>query len=150
MYPNMPNQFYLQDLQSQRDRIDKQIQQAKSFQYPQTPQINQTFQLSPTQNNGAIKYVESIEDVKKELVFGDTIFLQKELTQMWLKNLAGDIKTYDLTEVVELDPKDEEIALLKAKIEQLESERNNEPTNVNEPTNASTTKKRPTNVSKSK
>ena len=146
----MPNQFYLQDLQNQRDRLDKQIQQARNFQYPQTPQINQTFQLSPNQNNGAVKYVEGIEEVKKELVFGDTIFLSKELTQMWLKNISGDIRTFDVTEVIELDPKDEEIALLKAKIKELESEKNNEPKNIDEPINASITKKRPTNVPKSK
>ena len=89
-------------------------------QQPQTPpNINQTFQLAPNQPNNNVRYAESKEDVKKELVFGDTIFVNKTYNRMWLKNARGEKKEYELIEIVELDPKDAEIRKLQGQIEEL-------------------------------
>ena len=89
-------------------------------QQPQTPpNINQTFQLAPNQPNNNVRYAESKEDVKKELVFGDTIFVNKTYNRMWLKNARGETKEYELIEIVELDPKDAEIRKLQGQIEEL-------------------------------
>jgi hypothetical protein len=129
MYPNPNNQFYIQDLQNMRERIDKQLaqmQQMQNPQYQQTPQINQTFQLSSNQNNSGIKYVNSIDDVKKELVFTDTLFVNKDYTQLWLKNATGEVKTYALSEIIELDPQQLRIKELEAKIDMLVKERETE------------------------
>lgn len=121
--PYFNQQAYQQDLINMRDRIDKQIQQAQQAQLNnnQIPAINQTFQLSPNQGNH-IKYAESEEDVSKELVFADTLFVNRAYTKMWLKNASGDIKEYELKEVIKIDEKDVQIASLMAKIEELERE----------------------------
>ena len=96
--------------------MDKQPQQ---FQPQSPPNINQTFQLAPNQTNGNFRYASSLDEVKKELVFGDTIFVNKAMDRMWLKNARGETKEYELIEIVELDPKDAEIKKLQAQIEDL-------------------------------
>lgn len=123
MYSPYNNQIYMQDLQNMRDKIDRQMQMANQNQ-PQA--ITQNFQLAPNSSNNGIKYANSIEDVKKELVFADTLFINKEYTQLWLKNASGEVKTYKLEELIELDPKDRKIAELEAKINMLVKEKENE------------------------
>ena len=137
MYPNYNTPYYMQDLQSMRDRIDKQLQQMQQINQPQQTPITQNFQLAPSQNS-SIKYAETIEDVKKDLVFGDTLFVNKDYTYMWLKNARGDIKTYEVKEIVILDEKDTQIKNLTAQIEELKKELNNYATNVNEYANVKT------------
>ena len=144
MYPAYNNQFYMQDLQNTRDRIDRQLQQMQQMQQqgPQQPApITQNFQIAPTQGVSGIKYANSKDEVSRELVFGDTIFVNKDYTTMWLKNVRGETKEYGLVEVIELDPKDAEIKSLKAQIEELKKggEYKNEPSDeyVNEPTKKS-------------
>lgn len=121
--PYFNQQAYQQDLINMRDRLDKQIQQAQVQQMNnnQPPAINQTFQLSPNQTNH-IKYAENEEDVSKELVFADTLFVNRAYSKMWLKNASGEIKEYELKEVIKRDEKDVQIASLMAKIDELERE----------------------------
>lgn len=138
------------------DRINNQIKelenmrnQVQNFPSNQIPtNLTQNFQLAP--NSPSIKYVNSVEDVKKELVFNDTLFPNREYTQIWLKNAKGDIKTYNLIEIVEKDEKDLKIEQLMAKIDMLEKEMviNETRTNVNEDVNGESTIKKST-ISKS-
>lgn len=145
--PIYNNQMYQQDLQNMRDRIDRQLQQ---MQNQQPTAINQTFQLSPNQSNG-IKYANSIDDVKKELVFSDTLFVNKEYTKMWLKNASGDTKTYEIKEIIEMDEKDRQIADLTAKINMLEREMNdNESKYDTSNVDAASTSKKSSTVSSNK
>ena len=119
MYPNpYNNQVYIQELQGMRDRIDRQLQQVTQPQQ-QTPNIQQTFQLAPTQNQTTMRYANTIEDVNKELVFGDTPFFSKDLTVMWLKNVKGEVKSYELKEIVQKDEKDLMIESLQLQINEL-------------------------------
>lgn len=142
MFNPYNSQMYMNDLQNMRDRIDRQLQMANQNQpQTQTPQINQNFQLAPSQNNNGIKYVNSIDDVKKELVFVDTLFVNKEYTQLWHKNASGEIKTYELREIIEKDEKDLKIEQLEAKINMLVKERENEQY-VNEDANGTTSSKK--------
>ena len=120
MYNPYNNQMYMQDLQVLRDRIDKQMQMQMNNQTQQPTPITQNFQLAPNQSNNVIKYAESIDEVKKELVFADTLFVNKEFTLLWYKNASGEVKTYGLKEIIELDEKDRRIAELEAKIKKLE------------------------------
>lgn len=143
MYNPYNNQLYMQDLQGLRDRIDRQMQIANQNQ-PQTAPITQNFQLAPNQNSDGIKYVNSIDDVKKELVFADTLFVNKEYSFLWYKNASGEVKTYELKEIIELDEKDQRIAELEAKINKLVKERENEQY-ANENVNGTTTSKKSTN-----
>lgn len=124
-YPihNNPTNMYMQDLQNMRDRIDNQMRQMQQFQQPQMqqPSINQTFQLAPNQNLNDLdgKYANNIEEVKNTLTLKNTLFIDKENKNLWIKNADGSIKTFTLTEVVELDEKDKQIIELKKQIEEL-------------------------------
>lgn len=137
------NMNYINDLQNMRDRIDKQLQMVNQTQ-PQTTPITQNFQIAPNNNNTGIKYVNSVEDVKKELVFADTLFINKERTILWFKNALGDVKTYQIVEIVEKDPKDAKIEELEQKISMLMEERENEK-RINTNDDGTTSVKRSTN-----
>lgn len=114
MYPNYNPPYYMMDKPPQ------------AFQQPQpantTPNINQTFQLAPNQSNGNFRYANSIEEVRKELVFGDTIFINKTMDRMWLKNARGEAKEYELIEIVEVDISTRKIEELTADNEMLKKE----------------------------
>lgn len=110
---------YMNDLQQMRDRIDRQMQMVNQNQ-PQSTPITQNFQLAPNQEKQGIKYVGNIEDVKKELVFTDTLFVDKNFSTLWFKNASGEVKTYELKEVVEMDEKDRKIMELMARVKYLE------------------------------
>lgn len=96
------------------ERMKSQLQQP----LPQPTNLTQNFQLTP-QTQNAMRYAESIEDVKKDLVLGDTPYFSKDLSILWIKNAKGDIKTYSLAEIIEKDEKDMQIEFLQAQIEEL-------------------------------
>ena len=109
MYPNYNVPYYMMDKQP-------------PVQPQSPPNINQTFQLAPNQPNNNVKYATSKEEVKKELVFGDTIFVNKEYNRMWLKNARGETKEYELIEIVEVDVSTRKIEELTADNEILKKE----------------------------
>lgn len=122
-YMNYTNNFNQQSL---NDRIDNQIAQLNQMkeqiktntQQPQTqPSINQTFQLAP--NNHTMRYANTIDEVNKEIVYFDTPFFSKDMSILWVKNAKGDIKTYELTEILPIDEKDMQIKYLQSQIEEL-------------------------------
>ena len=117
------NPYY--NTQVSLDKIDNQIRELENMrshlQRPQQPSINQTFQLAPNNQNG-LKFVNGIEDVSKELVFGDSVFFDKDFKNMWFKDVKGNIKTYELNEVIKKDEKDLIIDDLKLQIEELKKE----------------------------
>ena len=114
------NQFYMQDLQNMKDRIDRQMQQVQQMnqnqiQNQQPVPITQNFQLAPNPNNNELesKYVNNIDEVKGIFVMKTGVFLDKDLNTLWIKNTNGDIRTFELNEVIETDPKDVEINNLR-------------------------------------
>ena len=120
----MYNNPYMTNL-SLNDRIDNEIERLKQMknQVQPTP-ITQNFQLAPTHTG--IKYVNNLEDVKKEMVYIDTPFFSKDLSVLWLKNNKGDIKAYELKEIVQKDDKDIQIEYLMNEIEELKGMIKNE------------------------
>lgn len=127
-YPN--NQYYMQnmqDLQNMKERIDKQMQQMQQFNQNQVqqqpvPNVTQNFQLAPNPNNNSeleSKYVNNIDEVKGIFVMKTGVFLNKELNTLWIKNTNGDIRTFKLEEIIELDERDKEILMLKKQIEEM-------------------------------
>lgn len=106
-----------------RDRIDRQMMQIQpQVQNQQTPAISQTFQLNNPQNNlndFDSKCVSSVDEVKNTLTIKNTLFVNKEMSTLWLKDATGKIKSYTLTEIVELDEKDKMILNLQKQIEEL-------------------------------
>lgn len=99
------------------EQMRNQINQQANQQTP--PAINQTFQLAPT-SQSTMRYVNTMDDVAKEMVFGDTPFFSKDLSVMWIKNNKGEIKAYELNEIIERDEKDIQIDYLTSRIEELE------------------------------
>ena len=90
----------------------------------QQPAINQTFQLAPS--NHTMRYANTIEDVSRETVYYDTPFFSKDMSVVWIKNVKGDIKTYELSEIVPQDDKDIQIQYLQSQIEELKGMIKNE------------------------
>ena len=161
-YNPQPSLDRINDQINQLETMKKQLQQTPPIQ-PQPTNLTQNFQLAPQTNREVIKYANNMEEVERDIVMGETPYFSKDMTIVWVKNLKGDIKTYELTEIVPQDEKDIQIALLQNQIEELRKEmRNNEQsyTNVDEPKNetSSTTsdeyvgttikKNEPTSVSK--
>ena len=98
------------------EQMRNQITQQPSPQ--QQPSINQTFQLAPT-TQGTMRYVNTMDDVAKEMVFGDTPFFSKDLSVLWIKNNKNEIKTYELNEIVPRDEKDLMIENLKMQLDEM-------------------------------
>ena len=139
MYNN--SQYYMQNLQDMRERIDNQI---KNYQQAQMQQpmahptnLTQNFQLAPNPTNNELesKYVNSIDDVKNTFVMKTGIFITKDMNNLWIKNVNGDIRTFALNEIIQEDEKDIEIRRLKEELENMKGMITNEYTNtdVNEP-----------------
>ena len=153
--PYYNQQNYQQDLQNiianAQNRLNQLNNQTMQQPQAQTP-ITQNFQIAPTQKSGGLNFANNIEEVKKELVFGDTLFLNSDYTFLWLKNASGLIKSYQLIEIPQLDEKDLKINALMAEIEELKKEKTQyestkyDVTNVNESIKGS----KPTNVSDDK
>ena len=108
---------YLQDWQNMRDRIDRQIQQYQ-YNQQQQPQIQQTFQLAPNQNGNEVdaKVAETIDEVSKSFVLKPTIFVNKNYSTMWVKDIGGNIRTFKTEEVVQVDESIQEINQLKREL----------------------------------
>ena len=117
MYNN-PFQNYNQQLE--REKLDAQIaklqQMRDGLNQPMQPSINQTFQLAP---QGGMKFVNSIEDVKKDIVYIDTPYFSHDLSVMWVKNNKGDIKSFELKEIVQKDQKDVIIDSLQIQLDEM-------------------------------
>ena len=140
--------------QSSIDRINTQISELEKLknQIPQTTMqqptnLTQNFQLAPS-NNVAIRYADSIDDVQKSLVIGDTPFFSKDLSILWIKNTKGEIKSYSVTEIIQKDEKDLQIELLQAQLNELKGMINNESNNAN--VDESTASKKSSSISNNK
>lgn len=113
--------------QANLDRVNNQIAELEKIkmqmQQPiaQPTNLTQNFQLAPA-NRDLIKYASSIEDVQKEMVVGDTPYFSKDMSVVWIKNTKGEIKTYELNEIVPKDAKDIQIELLQNEINELKKE----------------------------
>jgi hypothetical protein len=127
------------------ERINNQIQELEKLktQIQQPVPITQNFQIAPT--NNTLRYANSITDVERENVIGDTPYFSKDMSVVWIKNSKGEIKSYQLEEIIQKDAKDIQIELLQAKVEELAKEiRNN---GLNTTTNKPSSNKKPASVS---
>ncbi len=116
-YNNQANLDRVNNQIAELERIKMQMQQPLT----QPTNLTQNFQLAPA-NRDLIKYASSIEDVQKEMVVGDTPYFSKDMSVVWIKNTKGEIKTYELNEIVPKDAKDIQIELLQSEINELKKE----------------------------
>lgn len=113
------------------ERLKSQIPQNNQPQ--QVPNVTQNFQLAP-QNHDVIKYASSMEEVQRDMVIGDTPYFSKDMSVVWIKNTKGEIKTYELNEIIPKDEKDLQIELLMSQISELKGMIANERANANDAT----------------
>lgn len=148
--PYMTNYPVAYNQQNITDRIDNQIAQLQQMKEQmkqsggQSGGITQNFQLAPTQSG--IRYANTIDDVNKETIFIDTPFFSKDMSVLWVKNPKGEIKTYELNEIIAKDEKDLKIDFLMAQISELKKEmsENAKPNNAN--VDGAVESEKPTNV----
>jgi len=119
-YPMYNNQFQFQELQNMRDRIDSQLRSLQQNQVQPQP-ITQNFQLAPNPTNNELesKYANNINEVRNTFVTKTGIFVNKDYSVMWVKDINGNVRTFNTVEVVEMDEKDKEIFNLKKQIEEM-------------------------------
>lgn len=110
------------------ERLKSQIPQNNQPQQPTN--LTQNFQLAP-QNHDVIKYASSMEEVQRDMVIGDTPYFSKDMSVVWIKNTKGEIKTYELEEIIPKDEKDLQIELLMSQISELKGMIANERANAN-------------------
>ena len=133
------------------DRINGQIAELEKMReqivqpVQTTPNVTQNFQIAPTATG--MRYADNINEVQRDFVLGDTPYFSKDMSVLWVKNTKGEIKSYELREIVQKDEKDLQIEFLQAQIEDLKRERviNNEQS-INSNVNESIENKKPTNV----
>lgn len=111
-------------------KIDNQIRELEAMK-GQIPQpITQNFQISPV---NTLKMADSIDEVEKTMVMGDTPFFSKDMSILWIKNIKNEIKSYELKEIVQKDEKDLKIEYLEAQIEELRRGMNESNANSDKP-----------------
>jgi hypothetical protein len=137
------NQYFNQQLSI--DKLNEQINNLEKLkaqmQQPiqQPTNLTQNFQLAPS-NRDVIRYANSIEEVQRDMVIGDTPYFSKDMSVVWIKNTKGEIKTYELEEIIPKDEKDIQIELLQNEVEKLRKEvRRNEQFNSNDVATEDTT-----------
>lgn len=122
------NNYFL----SPQERLDLQIaelQKARQNMNQQPTNLTQNFSMMP--QVPLMRFSNSLDDVKKEMVLGDTPFFSKDMSVLWIKNVRGEIKSYELNEIVPKDNKDLQIEYLQAQIEELRKEVKKNESNVN-------------------
>ena len=123
MYNNPYYSVY--NSQANIDRINSQIaelermkQQLPQNSMMQPTNLTQNFQLAPT-GRDAIRYANSLDEVQLNNVISDTPFFSKDMSIVWIKTGKGEVKTYELNEIIPKDEKDLQIEYLQAQIEEL-------------------------------
>lgn len=154
--PFMNNQFYMNELQSMREKIDSQmrnLQQQNQVPQPLAQQpITQNFQIAaqPNSNELEARYADNIDTVKNTFVMKTGIFTTKDFKNIWIKDTNGNIRTFNTEEIKELDDKDREILSLKQEIKQLKEEVSNANESINANANEQITINKPTRISNNK
>lgn len=127
MYGN--NQFMIDNLSRQRERIDDMIKNYQTM--PQAP-INNIITSGQVQDNlFEMKKLNENDEVENIAIFKDTIFIGED--RMQIKKIDGTIEKYEIKKVYPRDKKDDKIDELNKKIEELERRLTNEHTKFNEP-----------------
>ena len=118
-------QISIDRLNEQINNLEKIKTQMQQQPMAQPTNLTQNFQLAPT-NHDVVKYANSIDEVQKMMVIGDTPYFSKDMSVVWIKNTKGEIKTYELNEIVPKDEKDLQIEYLMSQVDELKGKIENE------------------------
>ena len=144
-YMNSYNpQMTVDRINAQMNELEKMKQQ---IQQPvqQPTNLTQNFQISPT-NRDVIKYASSLEEVNRDMVIGDTPFFSKDMSVVWIKNTKGEIKTYELKEIIPKDERDLLIESLQMQLTELRKEVKENAKSINNDDDEPTSNEKPANI----
>lgn len=117
------NQYMLDNLTRQKDRIDEMI---RNYQQPQP--VNNIFNAPQTPNKDLIEWriLNENEEVDNLYVSNKTLFINDNI--MVLKGVDGSLEKWEVKKIYPVDKKDEKINALEEEIKKLKEMINNEPT----------------------
>lgn len=123
-YPNFNNQYYMQDLQQMRDRIDQQMRQAQQMQSQPMQQPIQN--IINTNGNSIVefeaRYLKENENPADLIVQRKTAFIDLKNGRLSIKDLDGNITEYPI--ILPKDEKDLKIEQLENTIKRMEAKFN--------------------------
>lgn len=127
MYGN--NQYMIDNLNRQKDRIDEMI---RNYQQPQP--VNNFINTNQTPSKDLIEWriLNENEEVDNLYVANKTLFINDNL--MILKGVDGSLEKWEVKKIYPIDKKDEKINALEQEIERLKEMMNNEYDKSNEST----------------
>ena len=82
------SQYYIQDLQGMKDRIENQIRQ---YQNQQQAPITQNFQITPTPGEIDGKYATNIDEVRNTFVTKTGLFVNRDFSTLWVKDIFNEV-----------------------------------------------------------
>lgn len=123
------NQYILDNLSRQKDRIDEMI---RNYQQPQP--VNNFINATQTGNKDLIEWriLNENEEVDNLYVANKTLFINDDL--MVLKGVDGSLEKWEVKKIYPVDKKDEKINALQEEIRKLKEVISNESTKSSEPT----------------
>lgn len=126
MYGN--NQYMLDSLNRQKDRIDEMI---RAYQQPQP--VNNIINTNQMPSKDLIEWriLNENEEVDNLYVQNDTLFIGEEL--MIKKSVDGTLQKWSIKKVYPVDKKDEKINALEEEIRKLKEVINDEHSKSNKP-----------------
>ena len=122
------NQYMLDNLTRQKERIDEMI---RNCQQPQP--VNNFINTNQPLQKDLIEWriLNENEEVDNLYVSNKTLFIND--TMMIIKGVDGSLEKWEVKKVYPVDKKDEKINQLEEEIKKLKEMINNEPTKFNEP-----------------
>ena len=122
------NQYMIDNLNRQKDRIDEMI---RSYQQPQP--VNNFINTGQAAGKDLIEWrvLNENEEVDNLYVSNKTLFINDTL--MVLKGTDGSLEKWKVQKVYPIDKKDEKINQLETELKQLKEMISNEHTKSNEP-----------------
>jgi hypothetical protein len=121
--------YYNQNIERINQQINDLERARNQMQMQQPTNLTQNFQISPQQQG--IKFVNGIDEVDKELVINETMFLSKDYKQLFIKDIKGNVRTFELNEIIPKDSKDLMIEDLQKQINELKKEMSKDEQYVN-------------------
>ena len=115
------NQYMLENLERQKERIDDMI---RSYQQPQP--VNNFISTNQTANKDLIEWriLNENEEVDNLYVANKTLFINDNL--MVLKGVDGSLEKWEVKKIYPVDKKDQKISDLQEEVKKLKEMINNE------------------------